>query len=128
MSKILTEDEARLYEQELRCRSALKMIDVPEHVIWNLRGPILFQVAHLCCVIDQPMHWRDALIWCDEHKGEILHHAMEIERKKSLEQNRNAGLETNRAADGVDVGAPRERQPVRMGYDGIPVGGEENPA
>lgn len=77
------------FDQEMRCRAALKMIDVPEAIIWQLSGPILFQVAHLCCVIDQPMHWKDALRWCHDHKGEILNHAMEMEKQRTapVEQN-----------------------------------------
>ena len=80
--------------QEMRCRAALKVLDVPEEVIWQFDGPILFQLAHLCCVIDQPMHWKDALRWIYDHRGEILEHARKSEIMKR-EQIINASTETD---------------------------------
>lgn len=87
---IITADSVAHEQQEARCREALRMIDVPANVRFALHGPLLFQLAHLCCVIDQPMHYTDALRWMHDHRGEILKHAEEIEIKKNEERRSSA--------------------------------------
>ena len=94
MGKILSPDDIKLEAQEHRCRLALKILDVPEEIIWKFNGPILFQLAHLCCYIDEPMQWRDALRWIHDHRGEILAHA-----EGKLEQSNPATSETDRETD-----------------------------
>lgn len=84
MGKVLTEDQIKREAQEFRCRQALKMLDVPEDIIWKFNGPILFQLAHLCCMIDEPMHWRDALRWIWDHKGELLAHAETTSNEQAI--------------------------------------------
>lgn len=99
MSEIVSYNQHLLEVQEARCRAALKMIDVPEQVYMALSGPILFQVAHLCCMIDVPMHWRDAIRWVQDHKGEIIAHAKKIEEEKRKEMNGETGRPSATEAD-----------------------------
>lgn len=110
---IITADDIAREQQDGRCRLALRMIDVPENVLWSLKGPLLWQLAHLCCVIDQPMHWRDALRWMQDHKGEILAHAQETEKLKH-EQNTTPATSTDGKADGEPLVTDAEGQPIRV--------------
>lgn len=100
---IMTLDDLEREQQEIRCRSALRVIDVPDNVIYSVSGPLLFQLAHLCCVIDQPMHWRDALRWMWDHKGEILHHAEQLEIKKHEQNNGASSGEADSSNNGIYV-------------------------
>lgn len=88
--------------QEMRYRAALKAKDVPDHIIWMFDGPILFQLGHLCCVIDQPMHWKDALRWCHDHRDEIIEHARKSEIIKH-EQRVDAAAKANGEAHRNDA-------------------------
>ncbi len=122
---ILTADQLAFEMQEARCRQALKEIDVPANVIYGLHGPLLFQLAHLCIMIDQPMQWRDALRWMNDHKGELMNHVQQLEKEKH-EQASAAAKSADRAANGADVGSAREGQSLRVGDDGLSMGREED--
>lgn len=126
-TKVLTPDDIAHDSQEFRCRAALKILDVPENVIYSLSGPLLFQMAHLCAVIDEPMHWRDALRWMHDHKGEILEHAR-VTMGEKYQQAQSAASSSNGTANGDHVGASREGQSLRMGDDGVPMERTQNPA
>lgn len=107
-NRVLTREDLQREDQELRCRAALKIVDVPEEIVWKLSGPILFQMAHLCCVIDEPMHWRDALRWINDHKGEIIAHAHKVMREKNVE-NGSAGAGTDGESDVSPLVPERKR-------------------
>lgn len=97
--KILTKDDLAHLAQEMRCRQALKMIDVPEEVISKLDGPVLFQVAHLCVMIDQPMHYRDAIRWVNDHKHEVLNHAINVERDRLVGSDEGNKTDAGKSSD-----------------------------
>ena len=127
MGLVLTEEDLKRQAQENRCRAALRMIDVPENIIFKFEGPILFQLAHLCCVIDEPMHWRDALRWIWDHKGEVFEHAKKMDQLRR-EQIRTATSGTDRPNDGDALVSDDKGQSSRVRDGGVPMGREEDPA
>lgn len=71
---ILTEDDLKLEIQGARCREALRVLEVPEHILKQFpSGPLLFQFAHMSVFLEVP--WRDALTWVNDHRGEIFNHS-----------------------------------------------------
>ena len=116
--------DPRLGAQILRCRAALRILDVPDQVIMQLEEtpPLLFQMAHLRAF--KEMHdWRDALRWVYDHRWEIYAYADGV----IDEQGEPSSGRADAKANGDDVGSAREGQPLRFGDDGLPVGGGKDP-
>lgn len=78
--KILTEKDLSHMAQEMRCRLALKELGVREEQIFQLHGPVLFQVSHLMAF--HKMDFRDACRWCWDNKGILLDHAKKVEEDR----------------------------------------------
>jgi hypothetical protein len=122
MTEDIARDKQERMMQEARCRKALSIIEVPNEIIWMFDGPILFQLAHLCCFIDQPMHWRDALRWCHDHKDEIGFHARRtMIEKQQFTTSEGQGEASDDASKSRDQG-----QSLRVGDGSVPVGSEEH--
>jgi len=111
-----TPDDLKLIAQASRCREALRVAGVPQWVLDKFNPsnyPLLFQFAHMVVFLEQP--WRDALLWVNDHRGEIFAYARgEIDNEGRAKRYQGP--------DDAHVVAADQGQPVQLGDDGIPMG------
>lgn len=132
MGLILTKDDLEREVQIDRCKGAIyeyfngKALLIDYSALFKKLEPepLLFQFAHMIAFLKYD--WKDALRWVHDHREEIFHHAKEQARIKH-EQDADATAQANGKANGNDVGAAHQGQPLYVGDDGVSLERAQDP-
>lgn len=127
---IITEDTLKMETQIIRCKMGVKeyfnaaAIRIDYKGLFKKLDPpcLLFQFAHE--IAFKKKDWQEALRWVHDNRGAIMAYAAGKTDEWGDDIHEQAvatTAETNRAANGIDVGTTREGQPLCVGDDGLPV-------